>query len=86
MEESGFPGYEYSAWIGLLGRSGTPQSELGTLERQVLAIGATEDARSRMYKQGLLLTPRGSADFKETIAQDAVVNRDLIRGIGLKLD
>jgi hypothetical protein len=33
----------------------------------------------------MLLTPKGSADFKEAIAHDAVVNRDLIRNIGLKL-
>lgn len=86
VEESGFPGYGYSAWIGVLARHGTPQTEVTTLERQVLAIAATEDSRSRMYKQGMLLTPMGSADFKEAIAQDAVVNRDLIRSIGLKMD
>jgi hypothetical protein len=39
-----------------------------------------------MYKQGMLLALKGAADFKEAIAQDAVVNRDLIRNIGLKLD
>jgi len=86
VEESGFPGYDYSAWIGVLGRSGTPQADLATFERQVLAIGSTEDARSSMYKQGMLLVPKGSAEFKETIAHDAAVNRDLIRNIGLKLD
>lgn len=86
VEESGFPGYDYSAWIGVLGRSGTPQADLATLERQVLAIGSTEDARSSMYKQGMLLTLKGSADFKEAIAQDAAVNRELIRNVGLKLD
>jgi len=86
VEESGFPGYDYSAWIGVLGKSGTPQADLATLERQILAIGSTEDARSSMYKQGMLLTLKGSAGFKEAIAHDAVVNRDLIRNIGLKLD
>ena len=42
FEESGFPGYGYSAWIGVLAKVGTPQSELVKLERQILAIGATE--------------------------------------------
>jgi len=84
--ESGFPGYDYSGWVGLLGRSGTPQAYLATLERQILAIGSTEDARSSMYKQGMLVALKGSADFKEAIARDAAVNRDLIRSVGLKLD
>ena len=86
VEECGFPGYEYSAWIGLLGRSGAPQADLTNMERQVLSIAGSEDARSRMYNQGVVLTPKGSAEFKEMIAHDAVVNRDLIRKIGLKLD
>jgi tripartite-type tricarboxylate transporter receptor subunit TctC len=86
VEESGFPGYDYSAWIGVLGRSGMPQAEFVRLERQILAIGSTEEARSSMYKQGMLLTLKGSAEFKEAIAHDAAVNRDLVRNIGLKLD
>lgn len=86
VEESGFPGYEYSAWIGILAKSGTSQDQLSAFERQILAVAATEDARSRMYRQGMLLMPKGSAAFKEAIAQEALLNRDLIRNIGLKLD
>jgi hypothetical protein len=56
------------------------------IERQVLSIAGSEDARSRMYKQGVMLTPKGSAEFKEMMAHDAVVNRDLIWNVGLKLD
>jgi tripartite-type tricarboxylate transporter receptor subunit TctC len=85
VEECGFPGYEYSGWIGVLARNGTPPADLAILERQILAIGSTEDSRTHMYKQGMLLAPKGSADFKEAIAHDAAVNRDLIRSIGLKL-
>jgi tripartite-type tricarboxylate transporter receptor subunit TctC len=86
VEESGLPGYDYSAWVGVLGRNGMPQPELAALERQILAIGSSEEARSSMYKQGMLLALKGSADFKAAIAQEVVVNRDLIRNIGLKLD
>jgi tripartite-type tricarboxylate transporter receptor subunit TctC len=86
VEESGFQGYEYNAWIGILARSGTSIAELSRIERQILAIASTEDARSRMYQQGMLLTPKAGAAFKEAIAHEAVVNRDLIRNLGLKLD
>lgn len=86
VEEAGFPGYEYSAWIGVLGKAGAPPSELAMIERQILSIASSEDAQSRMYKQGMLLTPKSSTDFKDAITQDAALNRDLIRSIGLKLD
>lgn len=86
VEESGFPGYDYSAWIGVLGRKGMPEAEIATLERQLLTIGATEEARSRQYKQGIFLVPKGRAEFKTAIANDAVLNRDLIRTIGVQLE
>lgn len=86
VEESGFPGYEYSAWIGVLGRAGMPEAEIANLERQLLAICATEEVRSKLYKQGIVLVPKGRTDFKTVIAHDAVMNRDLVKTIGVKLD
>lgn len=86
VEECGFPGFDYSAWIGLLARSGAPKPELAKLERLILAVGATEEVRSSMYKQGMLVSLKGSAEFKDLIVHDASINRDLIRSIGLKLD
>ena len=86
VEESGFPGYEYSGWIGLLGRTGMPEAEIASLEKQLLAITAAEETRSRLYKQGIVLVPKGRADFKAAIAHDAVVNRELIKTAGVQLD
>jgi tripartite-type tricarboxylate transporter receptor subunit TctC len=86
VEESGFPGYEYSGWIGVLGKKGMPEAEMATLERQLLTISATEDVRSRLHKQGIALVPKGRAEFKTAIAHDAVLNRDLVKTIGVQLD
>lgn len=86
VEESGFPGYNYSAWIGVLGRKGMPEAEMVTLERQLLAIIATEEPRSRLYKQGVVVVPKGRTEFKTLIAQDAVLNHNLIKTIGVQLD
>lgn len=86
VEESGFPGYENSAWIGLLGRTGMPEAEIAALEKQLLAIAATEEARSKLYKQGIVIVPKGRAEFKAAIAHDAVVNRNLIKTIGVQLE
>jgi tripartite-type tricarboxylate transporter receptor subunit TctC len=86
VEESGFPGFDYSAWIGVLGRKGMPDTEIATLERQLLAMCATEEVRSRLYKQGIVLQPKGRTEFKTAIAQDAVLNRDLVKTVGVQLD
>jgi putative tricarboxylic transport membrane protein len=86
VEESGFPGYEYSGWIGVLGRTGMPEAEIATLERQLLTMVANEEVRSRLYKQGIVLVPKGRAEFKTSIAHDAVLNRDLVKTIGVQID
>jgi tripartite-type tricarboxylate transporter receptor subunit TctC len=86
VEESGFPGYDYSAWIGVLGRKGMPEAEMATLERQLLAISTTEDVRSRLYKQGIVVVPKGRTEFTTAIAHDAVLNRDLVKTIGVQID
>lgn len=86
VEQSGFPNYEYSAWIGVLGRKGMPETEIANLERQLLAIGDSEEVRSRLYKQGIVHAPKGRAAFKASIANDAVLNRDLIKSIGVQID
>jgi tripartite-type tricarboxylate transporter receptor subunit TctC len=86
VEESGFPGYEYSGWIGVLGRKGMPEAEMTTLERQLLTICATEEVRSRLYKQGIVVVPKGRTEFTKAIAHDAVLNRDLVKTIGVQID
>lgn len=86
VEESGFPGYEYSGWIGVLGRKGMPEAEIAALEKQLLAIAATEEARSKLYKQGIVIVPKRRAEFTAAIAHDAVLNRDLIKTIGVQLE
>lgn len=86
VEESGFPGYEYSGFIGLLGKAGMPEAEIAALEKQLLAISKTEDTRSKLFKQGIVVAPKGRKEFKAAIAEDAALNRDLVKTIGLKLD
>lgn len=63
-----------------------PEAEIANLERQLLAICATEETRSRLYKQGIVLVPKGRADFNTAIAHDAILNRDLVKTIGVQMD
>lgn len=86
VEESGFPNYEYSAWMGVLGRKGMPEAEVAELERQLLAIAAADEVRARLYKQGIVQAPKGRVEFKTALARDAVLNRDLVKAIGVQLD
>jgi tripartite-type tricarboxylate transporter receptor subunit TctC len=85
-EECGFPKYEYSAWMGVIGRKGMPEAEIVELERQLLAIAASDDVGAKLHKQGIVQAPKGRADFKTALAQDAVLNRELVKTIGVQVD
>jgi tripartite-type tricarboxylate transporter receptor subunit TctC len=63
-----------------------PEAEIANLERQLLAIGETDEVRSRLFKQGIVQAPKGRADFKASLAHDAALNRELVRTIGVQLD
>lgn len=69
----------------MLGRAGMPEAEMATLEKQLLAIVATDEARSKLHKQDIVV-PKGRTEFKASIAHDAVVNRELIKAAGVQLD
>lgn len=86
VAESGFPGYDYSAWMGVLGRKGMPAADLADLERHLLSIGASDEVRLRLLKQGIVQAPLGHSDFKAAIARDAILNRDLVKTVGVQLD
>jgi tripartite-type tricarboxylate transporter receptor subunit TctC len=86
VEECGFPKYEYSAWMGVIGRKGMPEAEIVELERQLLAIAASDDVGAKLHKQGIVQAPKGRADFKTALAQDAVLNRELVKTIGVQVD
>ena len=86
VAESGVGGYDYTPWIGVLGKRGMPESEIATLQAGLLSVAGTEEARVLLYKQGILVLPKNSAEFRDALAQDLALNRDLIRRIGLQLE
>ena len=57
-----------------------------TYAETVLALAATEEVRSKLHKQGIVVVPKGRAEFKSAIAHDAVLNRDLVKTAGVQLD
>lgn len=86
IEEGGVPGYEYSAWIGVLGRMGMPENDALSLEQKLLAIASTDEVRAALHKQGNVAMPKGREGFKAIIAHDASVNRDLVKELGVQIE
>ena len=86
VAESGLPGFEVSLRYGVVAPAGTPRPIVERLNRELVAVLATEDVRQRIMSAGgeaIASTPEGYA---------AVIDREetqwaaLIKSIGLKLD
>ena len=63
-----------------------PESEIATLETEILAVAGSEDARALFNEQGILVVLKNSAEFRDALVQDLALNRDLVRRIGLQLE
>jgi len=53
VAESGFPGYEYNTWYGLLAPARTPRAIVQKLNKTAVAVLHSEKARKRYRSQGV---------------------------------
>jgi len=66
VAEAGFPGFESSAWIGMVAPAKTPQPVIERLSRELVAIIRSEEVREKMqriYFQAIGSSPEGLAEL-----------------------
>ena len=63
LDQAGVPGYDASAWQGVIVPAQTPQPIIAKLNTKLNAIVALEDVRARMADLGM--TPAGKGDAEE---------------------
>jgi tripartite-type tricarboxylate transporter receptor subunit TctC len=69
MEEAGMPGYESSAWFGLVGQAALPRNIVNKLNAEVVRILQIPDVGQNLATQGadvLVMTPDEFGDFIKT--------------------
>jgi tripartite-type tricarboxylate transporter receptor subunit TctC len=84
IAEAGVPGYECSNWIGIVAPAGTPAAIVAKLNREILAIQDTPEARKHLAAQGaeaLRMSPSEFGDFmmKEMSKWERVVKEGGIK-------
>jgi len=78
------PGYEASAWYGLVAPKGTPGEIVETLNREVNAILAQPDVKSQLAELGASLLPGSASDFGSLIVDETAKWGKVIRFAGIK--
>jgi tripartite-type tricarboxylate transporter receptor subunit TctC len=59
VAEAGFPGFESSAWLGMVAPAKTPQPIIDRLSRELVTIIRSEDVRAKMHR--IYFQPIGTA-------------------------
>ncbi|HEU5274487.1 MAG TPA: tripartite tricarboxylate transporter substrate binding protein, partial [Xanthobacteraceae bacterium] len=78
------PGYEASAWYGLVAPKGTPGEIVETLNREVNAILARPEVKSQLADLGASLLPGSANDFGNLIVDETAKWGKVIRFAGIK--
>ena len=92
MQEAGLPGFETTAWFGILAPAGLPAPVLARLEREIDAIDKEPAYHARMAEFGgelPALTPDGgssAAGFESFIAAERTKWADVVRRSGAKVE
>jgi len=84
--ESGFPGVEGEAWIGLVARSGTPAPIVEKLNREVTSVLAAPEVRELMARLSFRTLRATPDEFGKVIQDEHAKWGAIIREAGLKLD
>ena len=70
MAEAGVPGYEMSAWFGLLAPAGTPKAVVDRLQREVAAILKLPEVEKQFFELGAEPGGMSPEDFGRYIGAD----------------
>ena len=86
MAESGVPGYDVSAWFGLLAPAGTPREVIDLLHRHVSETLREEPIRQRLNELGAEPVGNTPDEFARQITAEVRKWRDVVAATGIKVD
>ncbi|MFO0524455.1 MAG: Bug family tripartite tricarboxylate transporter substrate binding protein [bacterium] len=83
LDEAGVKGYEMEPWYGVSGPAGLPKQIVERVNRETLAILASQAVRDRFAKDGLEPRPSTPAEFDARIRADIPVWTQTMRTAGV---
>ena len=86
VAELGYPGFEATLWLGLLAPAGTPKPIIDRLNKELVAIAATEDFKAAMEKNGADATSNSPEAFAQLIQSETGKYGSIVKRLGIKLD
>ena len=86
IAEAGLPGFSYTLWGGLFAPAGTPTPVIDSLNREVNAILAQPDIRTRLETDNVAVPKNTPAEFADYVKAEAAKFEKLIKEANVKVD
>jgi tripartite-type tricarboxylate transporter receptor subunit TctC len=86
VAEQGYPGFEASTWLGLVGPAGMPQEAVMRINAEVVQQLARKDLQDKLAAEGSLVVTGTPAEFGEFIRAEHAKWGALIRDARIKLE
>jgi tripartite-type tricarboxylate transporter receptor subunit TctC len=86
VSEAGVPGYEHTAWLGLMAPAGTPQPIIDRLNEEVRKMVARHDVREHWQKQGAETMSMTPAEFDAYLRAEIEKWTKVVRAANIKLE
>ncbi len=85
MIEAGFPGFDASAWFGLMAPAGTPRAIVDKLNRETAWVLAQGEVRKRLDELGMEVVAGTPAEFAAVITSETAQWAKVIKDAGIKI-
>jgi tripartite-type tricarboxylate transporter receptor subunit TctC len=85
LAESGLPGFDATAWFGLVAPAGTPAAIIDKLHRETARVLSLPDVRRRLDDLGMEVVANSPAEFSAVIAAEIPRWAKLIRDAGVNV-
>ena len=86
IAESGLPGYDASAWYGVLAPVGTPTAIIAKLQSEIHIALRSPDIVDKLAAQGLEPAPNNADEFARFIAAELAKWNKIIPAAGIKVE
>lgn len=86
IDESGIPGYETSAWFGLIGPAGMPKEIVDKIQHDFAHVLADPQIKERLSGQGLTLIGGKQQEFKTFLGEELDKWAKVVKESGARID
>jgi tripartite-type tricarboxylate transporter receptor subunit TctC len=86
IAESGYPGFDSSAWFTVLVSRATPQHIRDELEKSIVAVLTAPDAAGRLRAAGVEATADGAAELTHRIETETRLWREVVSRANIQIE